>query len=196
MGSDPDSGIGCPELSDSGGSGGSQKQQVGRSGGVISQSFDGAASCNLIGRFSPPPPASFDQPQHTRHHPPPLRTFSQPEESAAAMADNLHHLHHHNHHQHHHHHRHVGGVAGGGASRDLWTEDKQGRPQPLKGILKNGQFSTLPAGCSCEMSGLFSRHSQADLLLFGGAVEQTPKAAAPREKLRKDEVLDTVESSV
>jgi hypothetical protein len=193
MGSDPDSGIGCPELSDSGGSGGSQKQQqVGRSGGVISQSFDGASSCNLMGRFSPPPPASFDQPQHTRHHhPPPLRTFSQPEESA----DNLHHLHHHNHH-HHHHHRHVGGVAGGGASRDLWTEDKQGRPQPLKGILKNGQFSTLPAGCSCEMSGLFSRHSQADLLLFG-AVEQTPsKAAAPREKLRKDEVLDTVESSV
>jgi hypothetical protein len=88
------------------------------------------------------------------------------------------------------------------ASRDLWTEDQLGRPQPLKGILKNGHFSTLPAGCSCDTSGLC--HSQASLLLFGSGAVAEPAAKSTtttptgtrEKKLRKDEVLDTVESSV
>ena len=82
-----------------------------------------------------------------------------------------------------------------------------GRPQPLKGILKNGQFSaTLPAGCSCDTHGPLSQaacHNQTSLLLFGSsalgepaASKTTAAAAVPKENLRKDEVLDTVESSV
>ena len=192
MGSDPDSGIGCPELSDSGGSGGSRQQQ-GRS---VDGGGEGGAGNDYryalgenIGSLLPP--------NKHLHNPrlPPLRTFSQPEEATTS----------HDNHFHHHHHRH-GGITGS-ASRDLWTEDRMGRPQPLKGILKNGQFSaTLPAGCSCDTQGPLSQaacHNQTSLLLFGSsalgepaASKTTAAAAVPKEKLRKDEVLDTVESSV
>jgi hypothetical protein len=168
MGSDPDSGIGCPELSDSGGSGGSH--QRGRLvGGAVGGSLDYGRG--VVGA-------------QQSHHPAPLRTFSQPEE-AAPPPDHYHH------HVCHHHHS---GMAKS-ASRDLWTEDRLGRPQPLKGILKNGQFSTLPAGCSCTARP--APLSQANLLLFNEQAATKKTATVDRkEKLRKDEVLDTVESSV
>jgi hypothetical protein len=171
MGSDPDSGIGCPELSDSGGSGGShQRGRLLAGCGAVGGSLDhgrgvgGAHQANL------------------HHHPAPLRTFSQPEE-AAPPPDHHHHVCHHHH----------GGIAKS-ASRDLWTEDRLGRPQPLKGILKNGQFSTLPAGCSCSTRP--APLSQANLLLFNEQAAKKTATVDRKEKLRKDEVLDTVESSV
>ena len=78
--------------------------------------------------------------------------------------------------------------------------------RPLKGILKNNQCSTLPRqNCSCgwgeavadpepptiaELSTDFGCQP-ADLLYFSANI-----SCDASEKLNKDEVLDTVESSV
>jgi len=67
--------------------------------------------------------------------------------------------------------------------------------KPLKGILKNNQFQSLPrSGPTC---GLCRNNSSFDIGKYDSKQYYSQhQFCDPSERLSKDEVLDTVESSV